>query len=61
MSMIFQAFVELILWKRLFYSETLFPLFYVLNVLAGIFLPVLVAKVMERCSFRWLRLCFGLK
>ena len=61
MSMIFQAFVELILWKRLFYNETLFPLFYVLNVLAGIFLPVLVAKVMERCSFRWLRLCFGLK
>ena len=61
MSMIFQAFVELILWKRLFYNETLFPLFYILNVAAGIFLPVLVAKVMERCPWRWLRLCFGLK
>lgn len=61
MSMIFQAFVELILWRRLFYYEPLFPLFYVLNVAAGIFLPVLVAKVMERCPWRWLRLCFGLK
>lgn len=61
MSMIFQAFVELILWKRLFYNEALFPLFYILNVAAGIFLPVLVAKVMERCPWRWLRLCFGLK
>jgi surface polysaccharide O-acyltransferase-like enzyme len=58
---IFQAFVELILWKRLFYDERLFLVFYVLNVVCGIYGPILVTRLVERCPVRAVRLCFGLK
>jgi hypothetical protein len=61
LSLIFQAFVELILWKKLFYNEHLFYLFYVLNVVCGIYGPMLVTKAVQRCPYRWLRMCFGLK
>ncbi len=61
MSFIFQPFVELILWKRLFYNEQLFLVFYVLNVLSGIYLPVLIARQVERSPFKWLKMCLGLK
>lgn len=61
LSFIFQAFVELVLWRRLFYNEHLFLVFYVLNILFGIYGPVLTAHIVERCPWRWLRLCFGLK
>ena len=61
MSLPFQGFVELVLWKRLFYNENLFLLFYVLNVLSGILIPVLIAKYIERCNIKFIRLCFGLK
>lgn len=61
MSFIFQPFVELILWKKIFYNETLFLLFYVLNILSGIFMPVLVSKLAERYGTRWIKICLGLK
>ena len=61
MSLPFQAFVELVLWRRLFYCEPLFPLFYVLNVAAGVWLPVCVTKMVERCNWRPLQMCFGVK
>lgn len=60
MSFIFQPFVELVLWRRLFYDEHLFLLFYVLNVVAGIYGPVWVSHVAERIPFRGLRYCLGL-
>lgn len=60
MSLPFQNFVELILWKQ-FYNEQLFYLFYALNVLSGIFIPVLITKVIERCHIKLVRLCFGLQ
>ena len=61
MSMFFQAFVELVLWKRLFYDERLFLVFYALNILAGIYLPTLVARLAQRQPYRLVRLCLGIK
>jgi hypothetical protein len=61
MSFIFQPFVELILWKTLFYNENLLMLFYVINVAFGIYGPVLVSKLIERVPYKMVRLCFGLK
>lgn len=55
MSMFFQAFVELVLWKRLFL------VFYALNILAGIYLPTLVARLAQRQPYRLVRLCLGIK
>ena len=60
MSLPFQNFVELILWRRLFYNEQLFFLFFILNLLSGLLIPVLIAKIVERCPVRIVRLCFGL-
>lgn len=54
----FQAFVELVVWKRL-YCEPLLPLFFVLNVLAGLFGGVLMSRLIGRCPWRVVRLCFG--
>lgn len=61
MSFIFQPMVELVLWQRLFYNEQLFLFFYILNVLSGIFMPVLISKLAERYGPRWLKICLGLK
>lgn len=61
MSMVCQTFVELILWKRIFYNEQLFLVFYLLNILAGIYIPTLIAIIVKKCPYRWVRLCFGLK
>lgn len=61
MSFIFQPFVELVLWKKLFYNEQLFLVFYVLNVLSGIYLPVLISKLVERSHYKWLKMCIGLR
>ncbi len=61
MSFIFQPFVELVLWKKLFYNEQLFLVFYVLNVLSGIYLPVLISKSVEHSHYKWLKMCLGLK
>lgn len=61
MSLPFQTFVELILWKNVFYYEEFFYLFYAINLLAGLFMPVLIAKLVERYHVKMIRLCFGLQ
>jgi len=61
LSLPFQAFVELILWKHLFYNSNYFLVFYVLNVFLGIMMPVLISKIVNRCPIKIVRLCFGLK
>ena len=61
MSLPFQNFVELILWKKLFYNEEFVYVFYVLNVLVGLFIPVIISKLIERCNIKFVRLCFGLQ
>lgn len=61
MGMICQGVVELIIWKRWCYNESLFAVFYVLNIAAGLYIPVLIAKTVERCPVKFIRLCFGLK
>ena len=61
MSLPFQTFVELILWKKVFYNEQLFFVFYALNLLSGLYMPVLISKIVERCKIKSVRLCFGLQ
>ena len=61
MSLPFQNFVELILWKHFFYNEQLLLLFYAINLLSGLFIPVMISKLVERCPYKYLRLCFGLQ
>ena len=56
----FQAFVELILWRRLGCPSGYVYVFYVLNILAGLYLPILMSRVIERIPYRWIRRCFGL-
>jgi hypothetical protein len=56
----FQAFVELILWRRLGCPDGYVYVFYVLNILAGLYLPILMSRVIERIPYRWIRRCFGL-
>ena len=60
MSLPLQNFVELVLWKHLFYNEDFFFLFYALNLLSGLLIPVLISKCVERCPVKIVRLCFGL-
>lgn len=57
----FQAFVELILWRRLGCPGNLVACFYILNVLVGLYAPVLLSRVVEKIPCRTIRLCFGLK
>ena len=60
MSLVFQGFVELVLWKS-FGRQELFWVFYVLNILFGGLGPVLVAKMVGRSKYAKLRMCFGMK
>ncbi|MBP5337911.1 MAG: acyltransferase [Prevotella sp.] len=60
-SLIFQGFVELIVWRRLFYCPQAVMLFFVLNVLVGVYIPVIISKLTERTPYRWLHLALGLK
>ena len=60
-SLIFQGLVELILWRKLFYSPQMVVPFFVLNILLGLYVPVLISKLVERTSYRWLHLALGLK
>jgi len=60
-SLIFQGFVELIIWRRLFYCPGAVVLFFVLNVLVGIYIPVIISKLAERLPYRSLHLALGLK
>ena len=61
MSLPFQNFVELILWKHFFYNEQLLLPFYAINLLSGLFIPVMISKLVERCPMKVVRLCFGLQ
>ena len=61
LSIPFQAFVELILWKKFFYNEQYFYLFYILNLLIGLYVPVIISKIVEKTNNRYLKMCFGLK
>ncbi|MGN0214133.1 MAG: acyltransferase family protein [Muribaculaceae bacterium] len=61
MSIIFQTLVGIVLWYHLFYNEYLFWVFYLVSILSGIYLPVFIAKLIEKSNFTFLRLCFGLK
>ena len=60
MSFIFQGFVELVLWKKMFYNESLFIVFYILNVAFGIYGPVIISKIIKRTNNNILSLCFGI-
>ncbi len=61
MSFIFQPFVELILWKKLFYNENIVFLFYIMNVLSGIYMPVVITKIVEHSHLRVMKICLGIK
>lgn len=61
LSIPFQAFVELIIWKKLFYNEQFFYLFYILNLLIGLYMPVVISKIIEKVNNKYLKMCFGLK
>lgn len=61
MSMIFQGFVELVLWKKLFYNETLVYVFYAVNIISGLFIPIIITKIIKKVPIKFIRLCFGLK
>lgn len=61
MSFIFQRIVGVVLWKRLFYNDHLFFLFYVLNLVLGVCGPLAVTYLVRRCPYRPVRMCFGLK
>lgn len=60
-SLIFQGLVELVLWRKLFYCPQAVVPFYVLNVLIGIYIPVIISKMAERSPYKWLHLALGLK
>lgn len=60
-GVVFQAFVELIVWKWLGCPEILVVPFFVLNVLAGVWLPVLLCKMAEKIPCRLLHVCMGLR
>lgn len=60
-SLVFQGFVELVVWQRLFYCPSAVLLVYVFNVLVGIYMPVAISKLVERMPYRWLHLALGLK
>lgn len=57
----FQAFVELIVWRHLGCPGALVMPFFVLNVLAGVWLPVLLSKMAEKIPSRLLHVCMGLR
>lgn len=57
----FQAFVELILWPLSGCSQKLVVVFFALNVMCGLYAPVLTGKIVEKIPYRLIRLCFGLK
>lgn len=57
----FQAFIELILWRFLGCPKEFVYFFYILNILIGIYAPVLISKIVNHIPFKYVRLCFGLK
>lgn len=57
----FQAFVELILWRSLGCPKEFVYIFYLINVLFGIYAPVMISKIVNQIPYKYVRLCFGLK
>ncbi|MBO5613296.1 MAG: acyltransferase [Prevotella sp.] len=57
----FQALIGQIVWKGLGYPDSLVVVFYLVNIVVGIYIPVLMSKIIERIPYSWIRLCFGLK
>ena len=57
----FQAFVELILWRAAGCPSSLFFPFYLLNILFGIYIPVIISKLIEKVPYEKFRWCWGLK
>ena len=51
MSLPFQTFVELILWRKLFYNEQLFFVFFALNLLSGLYLSVRTLSTQQLHEF----------
>ena len=60
-GIVFQSFVELIVWRGLGCPDNLVFLFWCLNMLAGVYMPVFLSKIVEKIPYRSIRLCFGLK
>lgn len=60
-GIVFQSFVELIVWRGLGCPDNLVVLFWCLNMLAGVYMPVFLSKIVEKIPYRSIRLCFGLK
>ena len=56
-----QWMVEIVLWKHIFYDERLFWLFYILSVLAGVYVPVFLSKLVMLSENKAIRMCFGVK
>lgn len=57
----FQAFIELIVWRGIGCPDSLVFLFYVLNIVAGIYAPIFLSLIVEKTHNRFLQLCMGLK
>lgn len=59
-SLIFQAFVERVLWIHCFHNDKYVSLFYILNILFGIYGPVLLSKIAEKIKYQYVKYCMGL-
>lgn len=60
MGLFGQMFIELFIWKRIA-NIYLFPVFYVLSILVGLYIPVLISKRIEKMGNKYLNMVFGLK
>ena len=61
LSLLFQGIIELLVWRKMFYYPNAIVVFYILNIVFGIYLPVITSKLIERTPCRFLHLAFGLK
>jgi hypothetical protein len=61
LSLLFQGIIELLVWRKMFYYPNAIVVFYILNIVFGIYLPVITSKLIERTPCRFLHLIFGLK
>lgn len=57
----FQAFIELIVWRGIGCPNSLVILFYILNILVGIYAPIGLSLIVKKTHNRFLQLCIGLK
>lgn len=57
----FQAFIELIVWRGIGCPNSLVILFYILNILVGIYAPICLSLIVKKTHNNFLQLCIGLK